>query len=782
MSSTFEAILRSWPVEPAITVALALAAGVYLRGWLELHRRNPRRWQVAQPLAFVGGLLVLFLAVGSPIEPFGALLLQVHMLQHLLLMMAAPPLIWLGDPLFPFLMGLPGPIRTYWAIPLWKSGLLRQLFTSLTHPICAWLLFAAATWFWHLPQTYDLALRFDGWHYLQHGFFLATALLFWYPVVRPFPSRPSYSEWILVPYLILADVQNTLLSAILTFADQPLYRFYVERPRLWNLSPLDDQAAAGVLMWVPGSIVFLVPLFVVVVRLLFSGDPRPRRAPILRRPAARQSPVVSCQLPDHAPRTTPYTLHTARHAFDLVRMPLLGRFLRWRYARLSLQIPFLLLAVLIVFDGLRGPPIAAENLAGVLPWIHWRGIVVLGLLAAGNVVCMACPFMLPRALARRLGRASFAWPAWLRNKWLAVVLLIVFFWAYEALALWDSPWWTAWIVLAYFATALVIDGCFRGASFCKYVCPIGQFNFVQSLISPWEVAVRAPDTCASCQTKDCIRGRDEIPGCQMHLYQPRKSSNMDCTFCLDCIHACPHDNVGIQIQLPGNGLWRDPLRSGLGRFSRRPDLAALIVVLVFGAFVNAAGMVGPVLEWEDRVAFQAGLASRFCAKTAIYASGLLLLPAFLVGASALLCRWLGRLKAPLRFVATRFSYALVPIGFSMWLAHYGFHLVASFGSIFVAAGRFAHDWGWTNLPDPRWACDCCAPVAHWLPRMEILFLDFGVLGSLYVAYRIALSWSDRGPRILAILWPWALLIMLLFAAGVWIVLQPMQMRGTLSAG
>src|SRR5207244_3853807 len=98
-------------------------------------------------------------------------------------------------------------------------------------------------------------------------------------------------------------------------------------------------------------------------------------------------------------------------------------------------------------------------------------------------------------------------PRTLRNKWPAVLLIVAFLWAYEALALWDRPRWTACLALSYFIAAFVIDGMFRGASFCKYVCPIGQFNFVQSLASPLEVKARDPAVCASCQTKDCIRGR-----------------------------------------------------------------------------------------------------------------------------------------------------------------------------------------------------------------------------------------------------------------------------------
>ena len=132
------------------------------------------------------------------------------------------------------------------------------------------------------------------------------------------------------------------------------------------------------------------------------------------------------------------------------------------------------------------------------PSPHWRGLVVISLLAAGNFFCMACPFTLARDFGRRWLPARWHWPKRLRSKWLAAVLLAVYLWAYEAFSLWDSPWWTAWIVIGYFAASFVIDGLFRGASFCKYVCPIGQFNFAQSLVSPLEVKVRNADVCRAC--------------------------------------------------------------------------------------------------------------------------------------------------------------------------------------------------------------------------------------------------------------------------------------------
>ena len=779
MNPVFDAFLHSWPSEPWVLFSLLLAAGIYLRGWLALHRRDERRWPRMQPVAFAGGLSAVFLALASPIEPFASLLLQVHMLQHLLLMMIAPSLLWLGAPLFPLLLGLPRPVRRHWAGPLFRSPWLRQICERVTHPVPALFLFMVATVCWHLPAMYELALGSNGWHSIQHICFLGTGLVFWYPVIRPYPSRPSWSPWLLIPYLILADLQNTALSAVLTFSDQPLYSYYVGRPRLGSESLLDDQAAAGVLMWVPGSVAYLVPLFVTGVRLLF-GAPETRR-PLHKRlyvPTPGQItalPRLALPIVDQrGPGTKPWT-------FDILRVPVVGHFLSWRHARISMQIPLMLLALVVIYDGFRGPAIGAMNLAGVLPWIHWRGIVILGLLVLGNVFCMACPFTLPRTLAQRWLPEGRQWPRWMRSKWLSVALLAVFLWAYEAFALWDSPVWTAWIVVGYFVAAFAVDGLFRGSAFCKYVCPIGQFNFVQSLVSPLEVKVRDLDVCAGCRTKDCIRGGNGIPGCGLELYQPRKAGNMDCTFCLDCIHACPHQNVGILAAPPGGELWRDTFRSGLGRFAKRPDLAALIVVLAFGAFANAAGMVAPVVEGRDQLAVLLGQRSPFLVTSAFYAVCLLLLPALLIGTAAALSRWFGQLKMSWLEVATRFSYALVPLGFSMWLAHYSFHFLASFDAIIPVIQRFAGDRGWTVLGKPTWARACCRPVAEWLPRLETVYLDLGMLLSLYAGYRIALTQSERASQAMKVVAPWALLTLLMFAVGVWIILKPMQMRGMLPA-
>jgi hypothetical protein len=173
--------------------------------------------------------------------------------------------------------------------------------------------------------------------------------------------------------------------------------------------------------------------------------------------------------------------------------------------------------------------------------------------------------------------------------------------------------------------------------------------------------------------------------------------------------------------------------------------------------------------------------SPLLATNLFFAFGLLVLPSAAIGAAAALSRRWGRLTTSWLEVATRYAYALVPIGFSMWLTHYSFHLLTSYDTILPTTQRFVSDLGWSGLGSPHWVAGCCRTAADWLPRLEIVFLDLGLLLSLYTGYRISVSQSPKLSRALWALAPWALLIALLFAAGIWLIFQPMQMRGTLQA-
>jgi hypothetical protein len=269
----------------------------------------------------------------------------------------------------------------------------------------------------------------------------------------------------------------------------------------------------------------------------------------------------------------------------------------------------------------------------------------------------------------------------------------------------------------------------------------------------------------------------------MNLFQPSKRGNLDCTFCLDCVHACPHENVGILTNFGEGNLARvTAFRSGLGRLSRRVDVAALVLLLVFGAFANAAGMIAPVATWQQTLGARLGNPPQAVVVSVFYLAALVVAPLVLVAAAALASRRWGRLASSPWHVAARYAYALVPIGFGMWLAHHGFHLFTSWGTIVPVAQRMSLDLGLAMLGDPQWQRACCAGVAPWIVKFELAALGCGMLMSLATAYRIAGSETQSGARRVAAFAPWGLVVVVLFTLGVWIVLEPMQMRGTLPLG
>jgi ferredoxin len=469
--------------------------------------------------------------------------------------------------------------------------------------------------------------------------------------------------------------------------------------------------------------------------------------------------------------------------FDVLRWPVVGRFLRWRHARTTLQVSLLGVAVLVALHGLAGPPLAPRNLATVATWVHYRGLLVVALLAAGNLFCTGCPFVLARDAARRLHAPRRRWPARLRGKWLGLALLVAVLFAYELFDLWASPRDTVLLLFAYFAAAVAVDVTFRGAAFCKHVCPIGQYSFVASTLSPLEVQPREPAACGACRTHDCIRGRRSPHeptrvvqrGCELGLFLPAKVGNLDCTLCLDCVQACPHDNVALAPRTPGLELRDSRRRSGVGRLDARPDLAALAVVFAFGALLNALGMVGPGYALQEWLARTTGVTSEAAILAVVFVAALVLVPAALMAACAAASRRLSGERAPLTRIAVRYAYALVPLGFGVWAAHYGFHLLTGALTIVPVAQSAAADLaGGPVLGRPLWGWAGMAPGSVW--PVEIGLVLLGAVGSVAVAHGISLrEHPDRAGRVVA---PWAALVVCVAAAAAWILSQPMEMRGT----
>ena len=268
MQPVLQAVLRSWSIPPVATFALVLTALTYLRGaWLLRRAGFPHlpAWRIG---SFVLELFALWFALASPLDTFSGFVLTAHMLQHMMLMMVAPPLILLGEPLIPIVRGMPRFAAREFAGPLLNWPPAQRIGLVLTNPVVALVLMGVVMLGWHVPGPYELALRSSSWHQAEHACFFFTSIIFWWPVVQPWPSRARWPRWAMVPYLVIADLQNTALSAVLVFSDRILYPSYAGTPSLFGFTPQEDQAAAGAIMWVVGSLAFIVPAVLIAIQCL----------------------------------------------------------------------------------------------------------------------------------------------------------------------------------------------------------------------------------------------------------------------------------------------------------------------------------------------------------------------------------------------------------------------------------------------------------------------------------------------------------------------------------
>jgi cytochrome c oxidase assembly factor CtaG len=256
-----------------VTACALYGTFAYVRGWRRLGSSSRARPAFRQGV-FLCGMLAMWIALGSPLETLDEELLTFHMTQHLLLMSIAPPLLLLGEPVEPFLHGLPRFVVLRGLGPLLRYGPAKRVGHAVTHPAFCWLAATIALLGWHVPAAFELAVRSDGWHELEHLTFLATSFLFWWPVIQPWPSVARWPRAAIPVYLFLGMIANDALCACLCFSNRILYPSYAGGSSRFSLRPLEDQACSGALMWIVVMLVYSTSAVVVMSRLL---SPRPRQ-------------------------------------------------------------------------------------------------------------------------------------------------------------------------------------------------------------------------------------------------------------------------------------------------------------------------------------------------------------------------------------------------------------------------------------------------------------------------------------------------------------------------
>ncbi len=260
---------------PGILVLLLLLGSAYATGWWRLSQRARQLVPWWRPALTLAGLGCLALALLSPLDALAHRLFVAHMVQHMLLVAVAAPALLLADPLVALLWALPARARVRAGRLLVRGAPLRRIWRALTRVPVAWLGYALVLWLWHLPPAYDAALEDRLLHDLEHLAFFGSAVLFWWPVINPAPHvgralHPGAG----VVYLVLGALQSAGLGLLLAASPTVLYSSYTASRGLGRLSPLEDQALGGVVMWGLSAVIDMLAVMVLLYRFLTLEDQR----------------------------------------------------------------------------------------------------------------------------------------------------------------------------------------------------------------------------------------------------------------------------------------------------------------------------------------------------------------------------------------------------------------------------------------------------------------------------------------------------------------------------
>ncbi len=463
--------------------------------------------------------------------------------------------------------------------------------------------------------------------------------------------------------------------------------------------------------------------------------------------------------------------------FDLLSIPLIGAAFRSRVFRFVLQAVVVALFLLIIAAGLWGHQNPALNIAPILTWTIWWGMLIILILFAGKAWCYVCPW---DALAGWTEKLSFwrkqdeglslrwKWPRAVRNISIATILFVGLTWIELGFGVTMRPRVTAYLAIAMLLMAVVAALLFDRKSFCRYGCLVGRVSGLYALFASTEVRARDKGICKSCRSKECVRGSDTAYGCPTMLYPGGLEVNTYCIQCMECIQACPHDNLTLNLRPWGTDL--------AARGKPRADEAYLALLMLAITGFHGLTMtpmwrrlvegIQRVTSWQETAAFSLGMALLMLTPVAVYA--------VLVGFS----KRLGDSAAasPLRYrdYFVQYAYALLPIALFYHIAHNLEHLLME-GPKVVAMISDPLGRGWNLFGTAGWRI----PPLISLDRLWIVQVFLVLLGhvySLWVAQKTSLRLfgSTKAARRSQI--PMLVGMIAFSVFSLWLLKQPMEMR------
>lgn len=427
---------------------------------------------------------------------------------------------------------------------------------------------------------------------------------------------------------------------------------------------------------------------------------------------------------------------------ELTRIPFLKRLLRWRGFQPVLMLVTLFGFVLAVMTGLFGTPVGSKNFAIVFVWIVWWGLLKIVLVPfTGRLWCTMCPIPAPGEWLQRRGivvkrrdkplSLGRKWPRKLDNVWLQNFgLLAVTTFSPVILTL---PSVTGIVLLAFIAMAVVLSLVFERRVFCRYLCPVGGFVGLYSLVSPLELRVKDTEVCRNHREKECYLGSAEGYGCPWMVKPWRLRRNAYCGLCTECLKSCPKDNVALNLRLFGLDL--------LIKAERRLSEAYNALIMLTCALIYSAIFLGP-WGWLKDWAGLSSISGRALYAVVFLAVNLLVVPGLFLLATALSKVLSSVWGVSLKQLFINYSYALVPMGLAVWIAFsFSFLLVNGSYALSVISDPFGWGWDLFGTRSYPWT----PMLIGLMPYLQVVTLVSGLVFSIYITYRIGRQHStDEG--------------------------------------
>lgn len=438
---------------------------------------------------------------------------------------------------------------------------------------------------------------------------------------------------------------------------------------------------------------------------------------------------------------------------------------------LAAQSVFLSAFLLIITTGLFGNQ--NRNIATTLTWTWWWALLIFLVAGGGTMFCAMCPWeavsswitsMSPRSRIKKLGFER-VWPKWARNMYPAIILFTILTWYELGHDITHSPSMTATMGLIMLTMAVMAAIVFEKRAFCRYACLVGRITGIYSLFSPVEIRSRSRDVCVSCDTKDCYRGNETSTGCPTNLFPAALSENTHCTSCTECIRACPHDNLTIQLR---------PLSTDLYRKDRYQwDEAMLAVMLLALTTFHGLTMTPHWTVWNQWLRAKTGFGPEF-----VFSMLMLAVLGVCLGSYSLGILWSKRLVRASDVDAGKlfkaFAYSLIPVALFYHLAHNCMHFFME-GQNLIPLLSDPFGWGWDLFGTAK---KTYRPMLG-LPSIWVIQMILIVVGHIYgvlIADRLSFKLFTRQKHRIFSLIPLLILMVLYSSVSIWLIAQPMQMK------